>query len=49
MAELFDVEVATINEHLKNIYEFQELSNISTIRNFLTVQKEWKRILANIK
>lgn len=43
MAELFDVEVATINEHLKNIYESEELSNISTIRNFLTVQKEWKR------
>ncbi len=43
MAELFDVEVTTINEHLKNIYKSKELSDVSTIRNFLTVQKKWNR------
>jgi len=43
MAELFWVETATINEHLKNIYKSEELSEIWTIRNFLIVQKEWTR------
>jgi len=43
MAELFDVEVPTINEHLKNIYQTQELSEDSTIRKFRTVQKEGNR------
>ncbi len=38
IAKLFDVEVPTINEHLKNIYESGELKKESTIRNFLTVQ-----------
>jgi hypothetical protein len=43
MAELFDVTVATINQHLKNIYEQAELSSKSTIRKFLIVQTEGKR------
>ena len=43
MAELFEVNVATINEHLKNIYKDKELQKDSTIRNFLIVQKEGKR------
>jgi len=34
MAELFDVGVPTINEHLKNIFETLELKDISVIRNF---------------
>ena len=34
MAELFDVSIPTINEHLKNIYESKELDKESTIRNF---------------
>lgn len=34
MAELFEVTVATINEHLKNIFETNELGENSVIRNF---------------
>ena len=36
----FDVNIATINEHIKNIYKNHELVESSTIRNFLIVQKE---------
>jgi hypothetical protein len=43
MAELFDVTIPTINEHLKNIYESKELDTETTIRNFLIVQKEGTR------
>ncbi len=43
MAELFDVTPPTINEHLKNIFQTGELSEKSTIRNFLIVQKEGNR------
>jgi hypothetical protein len=34
IAELFDVDVRTINEHLKNIFLEQELDENSVIRNF---------------
>ena len=34
MAELFDVSIPTINEHLKNIFETGELNENSVIRNF---------------
>lgn len=34
MAELFDVDIRTINEHLQNIFESAELSEDSVIRNF---------------
>ena len=40
MAELFAVDVATINEHLKKIYESNELGEMATIRNFLIVQND---------
>ena len=43
IAKLFDVKIQTINEHLKNIFEAQELNEKATIRNFLTVQKEGSR------
>ena len=43
MGELFGVGVQTINNHLKNIYETAELSELSTIRNFRIVQKEGSR------
>ncbi len=43
MATLFDVNVRTINEHLKNIYTQNELSEKTTIRKFRTVQTEGKR------
>lgn len=34
MAEIFDVDVRTINEHLQNIFISQELGENSVIRNF---------------
>jgi len=43
IAELFGVEVPTISYHIKQIYESWELSQNSTIRKFLTVQKEGDR------
>lgn len=43
MAELFDVKVHTINEHLKNIFEERELDQSSTIRDFRIVQREGSR------
>ena len=43
IAELFDVSIKTINEHLVNIYKSWELSEISTIRKNQIVQIEWKR------
>lgn len=43
MAELFEVDVSTINEHLKNIYNSQELLEKATIGKFPIVQKEGNR------
>lgn len=43
MADLFQVAVPTINEHIKNILAEGELSSQSTIRKFLTVQNEGTR------
>lgn len=43
MAELFDVDVRTVNEHLKNIYDQAELTRGATIRKFRMVQIEGKR------
>jgi hypothetical protein len=43
MAELFDVEVNTINYHLKEIYQSGELQERATIRNFRIVQNEGGR------
>jgi hypothetical protein len=37
MADIFDVSVPTINEHLNNIFGTNELDPSTTIRNFLTV------------
>ena len=34
IAELFDVDVRTVNEHLKNIFLEEELDEISVIRKF---------------
>lgn len=39
MAELYGVEIPTINYHLSQIYESKELSEKSTIRKILIVQK----------
>ncbi|KKS09449.1 MAG: hypothetical protein UU65_C0002G0227 [candidate division CPR2 bacterium GW2011_GWC1_41_48] len=43
LAELFQVTVPTINEHIKNIYQEGELSKDSTIRKFRIVQNEGGR------
>jgi len=43
LAELFAVEIPTINYHLKEIYASGELTQGSTIRKFLIVQREGKR------
>lgn len=40
MATLYDVNVRTINEHIKKIYTDSELEEESTIRNFRIVQTE---------
>ena len=47
MAELYGVELSTINEHIKKIYADRELSEEATIRNFRIVQTE--RICQNRK
>ena len=43
MATLYDVDVRTINEHIKKIYSDSELEKDSTIRNFRIVQTEGAR------
>ena len=43
MATLYDVDVRTINEHIKKIYSDSELEKDSTIRNFRIVQTEGLR------
>jgi len=43
MAELFDVSVPTINEHLQNIFKTNELEESATIRKFRIVQREGNR------
>jgi len=43
MAELFEVDVRTVSEHLRNIYESNELQVDPTVRKFRTVQKEGDR------
>jgi len=43
MAELFAVDVRTISEHLKNIYESGELLREATLRKLRIVQTEGNR------
>lgn len=43
MAELFNVTVPNVNIHLKNIFDSGELDKLSTIKEFLIVQKEGSR------
>ena len=54
MAELFGVDVRTVNEHLQNIYNTSELQKEATIRKIRIVQKEgsrdvdlWRKCSAN--
>ncbi len=46
MAELFAVDVRTISEHLKNIYETGEIQREATLRKFRRVQTEGNREVA---
>lgn len=46
IAELFDKDVRTINDHIKAIYKNEELYENSTIRKFRIVQKEGDREVA---
>ncbi|WP_374294668.1 virulence RhuM family protein [Acinetobacter sp.] len=43
MAEMFQKNVSTINEHIKNVFDEGELDQNSTIRNFRIVQQEGDR------
>ena len=43
MAELYGVDVRTINEHIQKIYDDNELSETATIRKFRIVQTEGSR------
>ena len=43
MAALYNVDVRTINEHIKKIYSDAELEEDATIRNFRIVQTEGSR------
>ena len=48
LAELFQKDVRTINEHIQNIYEERELAPEATIRKFRIVQTEGKREVERI-
>jgi len=43
LADLFDVSVPTVNEHIGNIYRQRELDRKATIRKFRIVRKEGNR------
>jgi|SRR6056297_2979469 len=43
MAEIFGVDVRTINEHLKNIFKVEELDENSVIRKFRITASDGKR------
>ena len=50
MATLYDVDVRTINDHIKKIYDDHELSEGATIRDFRIVQTEGERSVSrNLK
>lgn len=46
MAQLFDVTVPTVNEHLSNIYADGEVRPEATIRKFRIVRQEGSREVA---
>ena len=47
MAELFDVAVPTINEHLKNVFSSKEVDEKSVIRKFLITAADGKKYHTN--
>ncbi len=48
IADLFQKDVRTINEHLQNIYEEGELDSGPTIRKFRIVRREGQRAVARL-
>lgn len=48
LAELFQKDVRTVNEHIQNIFEEGELEPAATIRKFRIVQVEGKREVARL-
>ncbi len=46
MAQLYDVTVANINQHIKSIFDDQELTPDSTIKKYLIVQNEGTRVVS---
>lgn len=48
IAELFEVSVSTVNEHLANIYDEKELDPTPTIRKFRIVQTEGSRQVSRL-
>jgi prophage maintenance system killer protein len=46
MADLFDVNVRTVNEHLGTVYNEGEVEKAATIRNFRIVRREGNREVA---
>lgn len=47
MAELFDVAIPTINEHLKNVFSGKEVDEQSAIRKFLITSTDGKKYQTN--
>jgi len=47
MAELFDVTIPTINEHLKNVFSCEELIEDSVVRKFLITATDGKKYRTN--
>ena len=45
IVELFQSSKANISEHIKNIYEQEELEESATVRDFRTVRQEGKRLV----
>jgi len=43
LAELFDISVPTVNEHLRNLFDEGELDPEATIRKFRIVRREGTR------
>ena len=43
IAKLFDVSIATVNEHLKKIFSDWEIDEKSVIRKFLITANDWKK------
>src|SRR5688572_18430148 len=48
LAELYQKDVRTINEHLQNLFEEGELAPEATIRKFRTVRREGGRVVSRL-